>query len=259
MEFVKPYSAEFFNTLPGLGAVASDYKASIGEEAIETVFQSLFLRYKMTKTFGLGLIHRHFDLQPDEVLVEVNGTSTAWALPTGTDGDDARGLAPGEFRKYSGRIKPHSWKAQHGGLVPYEFYFESDYAPKKELDVAGLTAIDPDFLHEFIELLKETKLDGIIGLRLLRDVSYHQVEITEGAANVTFQVNDDFAPADGNLLFEAAWMFRDTQDGSGAPVTRHCYSSCTSPSGWSHVSGHVSTFHHFIFSVIVNPGFQRSS
>ncbi|KAF7561810.1 hypothetical protein G7046_g2353 [Stylonectria norvegica] len=240
MELVQPYSAESFNALPSLGTVVDDYKASTGEEAMETALQSLFLRYDMTKTFGLGLVHRHFDLQQNELLVEVNGTATAWGIPTDIDDDGVADLAPGEFRKHNGCIKPHAWKVQGQGLVPYEFYFVSDYAPRQYRDVAGLQAIDPNFLRELIELLQENELDGILGLRLLRDISYTSVEVTEGQANVTFQVTDDFAPKDPSRLFQAAWRFREAEEGSGAPVTRHCYETCTSPSGWSHVKSHVS-------------------
>src|ERR1700722_10973256 len=46
----------------------------------KTSFRELFLDYNMDRTFGLILLHRHFDLNENERLVEYNGTSVPWRL-----------------------------------------------------------------------------------------------------------------------------------------------------------------------------------
>jgi hypothetical protein len=40
--------------------------------------KDFFVNAGMDRTFGLSMVHRHFDLMPDQKLVEYNGTSTPW-------------------------------------------------------------------------------------------------------------------------------------------------------------------------------------
>ncbi len=246
MELIKPYTSEFFNSLPGLGDSSDSFRSNDGNAAVDSAFQDLFVRHKMTKLFGLGLVHRHFDLKPNELLVDVNGTSTAWGVP-----DLPEAPVSAEYQKHHGRIRPHSWTVDGERLAPYEFYYEPDFS-SGGLNFEGLATVDPQFLREFIDLLKIHKLSGVLGLRLLRELNGRQLEVTERAANVTFDVPDDLTPENGSQYLEAAWMFRDEAvDGDGKPVTkRYCYSTCTSPSGWSHVQSHVRVLLPSIFSTL---------
>lgn len=108
------------------------------------------------------------------------------------------------------------------------------------------------FLRELVDVLRTHNLAGVLRLRLLRDSDRHRVEITEGLANVSFEVTDDFALADLTRYLQAAWMYRQSApEGGGLKgakpfVQRDCYDTCPSPSGRSHVDSRVSLPAHVL-------------
>jgi len=65
----------------------------------------------MHDTFGVQLLHNHFELKEGEKLVDRNNQATGWKLD---DGDKLMG----------GQVAPISWRFLRGqGLMPYEFEF----------------------------------------------------------------------------------------------------------------------------------------
>lgn len=61
--------SEFFSTIPDLhDAVRSFTDNEVNSKLV--LFGSLFVKHGVTEQFGLTIVHRHFDITENEVLVE---------------------------------------------------------------------------------------------------------------------------------------------------------------------------------------------
>jgi hypothetical protein len=164
------------------------------------------------RDIGLTLVHRHFDLAPDERLVEYQNVATPWLLSE---------INP----VLRGRIHAKRWVFSGGSLFPYEFSFSS-HGLDSEYD------FDPDFLSAFYSALCDLKLEGTLGLALMSGSTYRAgepslVEFTAGRASVLVPMSPEL---EGSLLTEAQWIFPciwdPLQDGAGTPQTRFCAVKC---------------------------------
>lgn len=77
------YDPDTFAALPELASAGARFRVLgarvLGAEAlVNSEFRSLFLEHKMDRTYGLMLLHRHFDLSNGERLVEYQGASVPW-------------------------------------------------------------------------------------------------------------------------------------------------------------------------------------
>ena len=239
MEFTEPYRVESFNLLPSLQESNDAFHARNGKVAVKSDFHDLFIRHNVAHLFGLALVHRHFALKTTELLVDVDGTSTAWDLP---DAPEAPGST--QYKKHHGRIRPLSWTVNGDWLMPYEFYFDSDFLLHEGVEFEGLRTMNPQFLQEFTHLLHLHSLNGVLGLRLLKDSHHRRVEIAEGEANITFEVSNDFASSTTSEYIEAAWAYHksppEDNNSSGEPIPMDwCVQFCYSPGKRTHFGVHV--------------------
>ncbi|KAI9769972.1 MAG: hypothetical protein M1840_003683 [Geoglossum simile] len=96
-----------FNKLPSISDAVAKFDAIDGDSLVSTSFRELFLRYNMDRTFGLILLHRHFELDQNERLVSYGDTSVPWRLS-----------------KISKNITPSNWLLSgDGAFRPYEFRY----------------------------------------------------------------------------------------------------------------------------------------
>src|SRR6187402_3384765 len=98
---VSTYSSNLFNTLPHVEVAHDTFNSRNGLSTLESSLQQLFSRFNVNPCLGIALVHRHFALTENEVLVDVNGTSTAWRLSDTTENAESSGL-----EKHHGYIKP---------------------------------------------------------------------------------------------------------------------------------------------------------
>ncbi|OAQ98534.1 hypothetical protein LLEC1_02773 [Akanthomyces lecanii] len=77
-EILAPYSHEHFHSLPTVKDAHDAFKVLDGQSHVEW-FKNFFVEHGMERKFGLAMMHRHFDMDPSEKLVEYLGTSTPWA------------------------------------------------------------------------------------------------------------------------------------------------------------------------------------
>lgn len=61
--------AEFFHTIPDIRDAVENFAANEVLSKLES-FGRLFAKHEAAKDFGLALIHRHFDISKEEILVE---------------------------------------------------------------------------------------------------------------------------------------------------------------------------------------------
>lgn len=223
---VAPYSSDTFNTLPSLRDARELFKDRHGEDAVQHLLD-LIEQQGMEQKFGVILLHRHFDLQKNEALVDTNGTSSSWSIDETLDATT--------FKKYNGEIIPHSWMFQDGGqLAPYEFAFSPTLS--RDDDTPDFDMKDIQFLDEFSHLVQLLGMKDVFGLCSMRGRTQKTMEVTEGGANVTFPLKDDyeFKATDGGAdVIPAMWGYfggsTKDQPSDGLPVVRGCFQWCTGP------------------------------
>jgi len=163
------YDTSTYDNLPCLSDAGKVFDAKNGEDMISSKFRELFLHHKVDRIFGLALLHRHFELSPNEQLVEYRGTSVPWEY------------APGAISPY---IRPTNWAlVQNGSFLPYEFHYSIDEGDV-EFDEPGNPTYLP-FLQDFERVLHEEDAVGLFGLcKYPGDNFPGRVEITQGRANI---------------------------------------------------------------------------
>lgn len=171
----------------------------------------------MAPVFGIGLLHRHFDMTSDEILVEHGPTSTPWSMP------------PDPLNFMDGRIVPRSWyfPDTSGEPLPYEFGFERHDEAERS------ASADPDsrasFVAELREILNKHSLTSILGLVALspdylptETQTTVKCEKTFGRANVVFEVGAEALNEKDKRT--SIWTFgKDTRGGRESML---CFSGC---------------------------------
>lgn len=238
MAVAGPYLVDVFNNINGLGTAHDTFEERDGPALVGSAFRDMLAQHGLTQIFGICLVHRHFALGEGQVLVDANGTSTAWTL------SKEQGQQPEDFghayEKHKGFIKPMCWTVDDAGFFrPYEFYFEPYGAGTTAATLSGIFARHTSFFTQFRDLLDRYRLRGIVGLTLVRDSDLETttLEVTEGNANVTFPLPKGFDLARLPEIdsVEASWKFRD---GGAADPTKFCVTACLKN---THIRVHVSS------------------
>jgi hypothetical protein len=173
-EVLQPYRVQRFNAILDLADARGAFAANDGEAFINSVFIPLVKKRSLEEKVGLGLLHRHFDLEDGEKLVEFHNISTPWSVDI-----DEISLPVG------GEILPTSWRIQDGKFMPYEFYFAplNGRPTFKSFDLTDLSI--RGFLKEFVHATKIANLEGYISLRLCPEGDFDKtLKITQPRANV---------------------------------------------------------------------------
>ncbi len=165
-EVLQPYNAGVFNTLPDLPTAEESFVSKGGPDLVDKVLKPMIERYQLESKLGVGLLHRHFELEDSEKLVEFNNISLPWT----SNGDDHSG----------GKILPSAWAVKDGGLTPYEFY----YSPLGRDTHFNFDTAEP-FVRQFIQAIGESNFEQTLSLRLFPGEGFSgALEITEGRANI---------------------------------------------------------------------------
>lgn len=148
----------------------------------------MFHRHKVHKTFGVMILHRHFDMTQDERLVEYGGVTTPWPLSETNE-------------IFGGKVVPRCWTFSKGGLYPIEFGFnpsgENTYPEVK---------FQAGFVQELHELLCRLEIDDLFGLTILDDgdlSTLRGIERTVGRVSITIPVSEGQVAS----AVESVWTF----------------------------------------------------
>jgi hypothetical protein len=154
-----PYDHSVYHlaTKPSLHAATATFDARNVQHYINTVIRDCFLKYKVHKVFSACLLHRHFNLNPDERNIEEDGQATA-----STDFDNTYAC---------------SWLFYEGKLFPYEF---------KRGNALPIPPVD--FVTELGLILQDNGLCDIIGLQVYED-GIVGMETTDHAARISTTVD----------------------------------------------------------------------
>lgn len=173
------YDPSVYDGVPTLNDAGRKFDLKNGEYLVNNKFRELFLQHNVDRVFGLSLLHRHFDLSSNELLVEYGGTSVPWEETLG---------------KTSPYIRPSNWALAEDGIFrPFEFYYCMQDADN-DADVPA----DPKFLsfiQSFENLLHEEGATDLFGLcKYPGDDFKGRIEITEGRANINLDPDDVLVP-----------------------------------------------------------------
>ncbi|KAF7368015.1 Phosphotransferase enzyme family domain-containing protein [Mycena sanguinolenta] len=157
------------NILVGIGFVWKHLNVRGGRGLVTDKLGPIFRKHRVEDKFGLAILHRHFDLDPNERLVEVNSVSTPWPAE--------------EVGRVAGGIAATSWMFSANQLVPYEYKFVDQISSKEPGDDP---AAFPEFLAELGTALKEFKVRRYLALTAHPGSEFKgSVEFTMGKANIS--------------------------------------------------------------------------
>jgi hypothetical protein len=160
------------------------------------------------QTLGLAVLHRHFDLETGEKLVEYNAVAAPWRM---TDA----------MQVIRGKVFPKSWAfaGDDGELYPYEFGYDPDVD-------GGFTAkFSQAFVREMADLLKGNGLARTYGLSLISPDVWdperpRMLEFTAGRTSVVVPLGEGLAEEDMKSVVEATWAFPCVSSMDGAEPSR---------------------------------------
>ncbi|GAO19842.1 uncharacterized protein UV8b_04509 [Ustilaginoidea virens] len=207
---IASYSHDHFHSLPSVKEAHERFVNIKGQGHVEW-FKKFFVASNMDRRFGLAMIHRHFDLEHHEKLVEYKGTSIPWS---------------GGFSGMK-EPQPAMWSFDDKGVLrPIEFYYSE--------------AHDGNFAEKDLELIAKFKtelalrgLDNVFGLvRYPGDKFDGSCEFSQGRANINLQPKDYPAVL---KAFSTIWFFSE-------PLwKRGCTCKCNEVSSDHPHTGHRTT------------------
>jgi hypothetical protein len=162
------YSSNHFDSLPSLDDALQNFR-TLDIDAVMSSVKGLFVESGMERTFGLVMLHRHFDIGPEQKMVNYNGTSTPWDAIYGEGMDEPQ---------------PITWSFSSGVLLPIEFGYSKGHKVKMgEKELAFVTG--------FGRLLDGMNLTSTFGLcEYPGDEFGGTCEITIGKTNINLMPKD---------------------------------------------------------------------
>ncbi|RGB25023.1 hypothetical protein C1646_675907 [Rhizophagus diaphanus] len=181
-----------YNELPNLCCVKKVKNKHVTEEVFNTLGQ-IFFAYHIQNIFGLTLLHKHFLLEGDEILLQTGSLS---------DFEQKTISQPVKVDKLLFPIQGSNWKiTSDKSYMPYEFKLEDE---DKKIDLS--TSKIHSFLEEFSGKLNELNLTNIFGICAIgKDSFIPSIESTEGRKNITVPFTDSDKSEN---CAEAVWRFK---------------------------------------------------
>lgn len=153
-------SETIYNSLPSIEDASRDFKLNGGADHLLRDIREIILRHGPADTWGVQLLHKHFEIGLNEMLVSFGTVS----VPVSSQKMDDNTTS---------HISGSSWMWTCEGPTPYEFAFAQDEAK-----------ISPELLSEGFTCLQASDLSQLLGLVYLPHTA-GGLEYTEGHANIT--------------------------------------------------------------------------
>lgn len=189
-----------------------------------TELGDIICKYKLHEKIGLSLLHKHFDMSSDKVLLRNIKENVALTCPNG---------------EFSNNFLPYSWKFESlydsNGIrfTPLEFIqFESNSKTSNSVATIGKSiTIQNEFLKEFSEKLFELELENAFGLSVLNSFFLSKQE-HETFLETTDDINKvlTLKSASRELLSEKTiqtqWIFSPSKSEIGTACTHCSHGDC---------------------------------
>jgi hypothetical protein len=228
-----PYSFIEFHKASDINDASTAFETAKGQDFVDKILATIIRKHNADKAFGPTLIHCHFDIEENEILVEFNNITTPWII------DD-------EFKETSvgsnGLVYPTIWLLDSNDKwMLYEFAFGPNGAEGKYI----VDIDDPnhhDFLLEYTLAVKAGGWEKIIGLRAWPADGYvGSLEFTQGKADINLtppEFSLEKADGMGMQFVETFWYF--CKDFVEHPIFGRCVAFCQI----GRHGGHVGRGHH---------------
>ncbi|KAL2697579.1 hypothetical protein AAEP93_011483 [Penicillium crustosum] len=197
---IKPYrEAQYdhraFDSLLSVEQSATLFHSLAGYEHLRSGLRDIFMRHGVNDELAVALLHRHFEMESNEKLVELGPVSSPWPIPA----QDESVLG--------GDVLPHTWRVFQNELHAVEFRF----VPKQEVQNTRKVQFTQAFFQDFCEYVKSNGLENIVGISQIehgREASQSDVQLME----VTHGRNSIMVPAvDTSEIpgptFQTVWAF----------------------------------------------------
>ncbi|KAL9594509.1 MAG: hypothetical protein Q9219_006991 [cf. Caloplaca sp. 3 TL-2023] len=180
--------AATYNSLPELNAAKAQLDEAGPFAILVDEIGKTFVKHGIHLSLGLVLLHNHFLLDANEMLVTVDSVAVPWNNTSGAPELSA--------------VTPIAWRFIKDKLVPYEFGYLTQ-CPAVEFHGLEMTS----FLHDLAAILRRWNLTDVLGICDLGKRSPSgpvTMDITSGRANITLPF--DISPNDGDAI-DAMWEF----------------------------------------------------
>ncbi|KAL9049616.1 MAG: hypothetical protein Q9162_007132 [Coniocarpon cinnabarinum] len=218
---------EAYQTLPLVDDVAKQVTPAVKKDAIYGSLKHLILKHNLEAKFGITLLHRHYDIEPHERVVQHGPVMWPWDI--GTTQNQVTVALNG-----NGYVKPRAWRFAGLDNVPFEYEYT---AVDKDHE---LTDAELDFLGEFAKEIHRLGLQDLLGIRDVQNLDKkHTLELTVNRCNVMVDPADK--PRDS--MTQTLWTFsQQCQHDKVDPSCITCaYQMC-------HEQGDSHAYHHEKFS-----------
>lgn len=203
MVAIKDYASEKYHSLRSLHEAHDLFLNANAEELVDTKICDLFVKHNLHNIYGVSLLHRHFDMSPEERLVESGNVSAPWSYHQPSSS------------LFGGSVVPRSWmySSADRAFYPIEFGYNAQlqqtYPSTPPSDMANGTA----FLDEFCTLLEQYNMTDILGLTTMSPNApgTMKIEKTWGKTNVVFTVAEDESDVSSKETISAMWNFGAVQ------------------------------------------------
>ncbi|KAE8232841.1 hypothetical protein CF326_g2123 [Tilletia indica] len=209
------YSPELFQSLPSVGQAAAGFKELGGLSIIEAVLAAMARKHPSARNFGVQLLHRHSDLDEDEIMLAYGSTT----IP----------VKKSEISEASKEnVCATIWGIHPDGnkLLPLEFAFVENADDK-------LPNLDQELAMDFIRVLKQLGLENVLGLALVKPGQELGLETTHGRANIVLPANLIVTSANS---IDVLWPLSAL--GGDSPTLNKCVQTC-----WTNIKGGHSEIH----------------
>ena len=188
-----PYSHDTFHTAVDISVAGKEFLTRDGKKFVEETLAPLVKRHGLEGDFGVCLIHRHFDIDPNEKLVEFNNITLPLTINVGLN----------EFAgKEDHLIYDTAWMLDSNGKwMAYEYSFSLTRG--KDSYIVNIQDVKyRDFLVEFTAAVTAGGWETILGLRAWPGPGFQGVlEITQGKANYNLAPQQHLLDEDSVMKF----------------------------------------------------------
>jgi len=208
------YDSALYNNLREVDRASDHFEARDDPDSVIRSLEALFRKHSVTDTLGVALLHRHFELKPDEVVVDLRGIATPWHISS-LKNSNYQGI---------GAVLPLSLMLIEGQPRAYEFYFDMDSSRSP-------VEIPKDFISEYEAILDTHGLKETLGLRVLRTTDDRPggstMEYSERYATFTIPMGEkkqsDYTNNGKVRVIKTTWNFTGHSDGNGGSCSHYCW------------------------------------
>lgn len=222
-----PYSSAIYNKIGNLEDAVRAFEAKKAKHpTLLNLFRQVFVEGNKNDAFGISLLHKHFSIFENQVLVETNNVTTPWRLSASTF-DQLREKGYAEYE--DSIIYPTSWMVVPAGptnktakLMPFEFAF----SPEGAIGLPKIMHNNPSapehtgFAQDFANMIRTLDLQDVVALTALPEVDIDgAIETTIGNKNILrlkgeHNVASPDHPAEGKHNIQASFFWPTKPDGT---------------------------------------------